>query len=154
VVLIRHDDEVCTLFGVADTLRPSGRQVLAELKARGIRTVMLTGDAQAVAAEIGRQAGIDEVRAGLLPEDKVSAIAALKRPESTALCRVAQRQNEGDCDGQCRACPGGEGDRLRTGGGGPGDAVDGHRRRCRGVRGCDPVRHATAPDDCACISGE
>jgi len=78
VILIRHDDEVCARFGVADTLRPISRHVIAELRARGIRTVMLTGDGDAVAAEIGRQAGVDEVRAGLLPEDKVSAVAALK----------------------------------------------------------------------------
>jgi Cd2+/Zn2+-exporting ATPase len=78
VVLIQHDHEVCALFGVADALRPGSRQMVADLRARGMHTVMLTGDVQAVAAEIGRQAGIDQVRAGLLPEDKVSAVAALK----------------------------------------------------------------------------
>ncbi len=83
VILIRHDDEVCALFGVADTLRPISRPVIGELRARGIRTVVLTGDGEAVAAEIGRQAGVDEVRAGLLPEDKVSAVAALQEGYGT-----------------------------------------------------------------------
>ena len=77
VIMVRHDDEVCALFGVADTPRPSSRQAIADLKARGMHTVMLTGDNPTVAAEIGRQVGIDEVRAGLLPKEKVAAVAAL-----------------------------------------------------------------------------
>jgi len=87
VILVRHDsdgaDEVCALFGVADTPRPGGRQALADLKAGGIHTVMLTGDSPTVAAEIGRQVGIDEVRAGLLPEEKVTAVAALAEEYQT-----------------------------------------------------------------------
>ena len=78
VVLVRHDDEVCGLFGVADTLRPNSRDALADLKAvGGVRTVMLTGDNRSVAEAIGRQAGVDEVRAELLPEEKVAAVVEL-----------------------------------------------------------------------------
>jgi Cd2+/Zn2+-exporting ATPase len=77
VILVRHDEEVCAVFGVADMPRLTSRQAIADLKARGFHTIMLTGDSPAVAAEIGRQVGVDEVRAGLLPEEKVSAIAAL-----------------------------------------------------------------------------
>jgi len=83
VILVRHDDEVCALFGVADMPRPSSRQAIANLKARGFHTIMLTGDSPAVAAEIGQQVGVDEVRAGLLPEEKVSAIAALMEEYQT-----------------------------------------------------------------------
>jgi len=83
VILVRHDDEVCALFAVADTPRPGSRQALADLKARGIHTVMLTGDSPTVAAEIGRQVGVDEVRASLLPEEKVSAVAALAEQYQT-----------------------------------------------------------------------
>jgi Cd2+/Zn2+-exporting ATPase len=83
VILVRHDDEVCALFAVADTPRTSSRQALADLKASGIHTVMLTGDSPTVAAEIGRQVGVDEVRAGLLPEGKVSAVAALAEQYQT-----------------------------------------------------------------------
>jgi len=80
VILIRHDDEVCALFAVADTPRASSRQALADLKAHGdVHTVMLTGDNPTVAEEIGRQVGVDEARAGLLPEEKVAAIAALAK---------------------------------------------------------------------------
>jgi Cd2+/Zn2+-exporting ATPase len=77
VFLVRHDDEVCGVFGVADTPRSVSREVLAELKALQITTVMLTGDNPRVAAEIGRQVGIDQVFAGLLPEEKLAAIARL-----------------------------------------------------------------------------
>ena len=78
---------MCALFGVADRLRASSRQALADLKMQGdIHTVMLTGDNATVAAEIGRQVGVDEVRAGLLPEEKVSAVAALAEEyESVAM---------------------------------------------------------------------
>jgi Cd2+/Zn2+-exporting ATPase len=77
-VLVRHDDEVCTLFGIADTPRMASRDALAALKAGGdIHTVMLTGDHPVVATEIARQIGVDEVRAGLLPEDKMTAVTSL-----------------------------------------------------------------------------
>jgi Cd2+/Zn2+-exporting ATPase len=77
VVLVQHDDDLCTMFGVADTLRSTSRRAVSDLKAEGIYTVMLTGDSVVVAEEIGRQAGVDDVRAGLLPEEKVAAVAAL-----------------------------------------------------------------------------
>ena len=78
VILVRHDDEVCALFAVADTPRPGSRQAIADLKAQGtIHTVMLTGDSPAVAEVIARQVGVDEMRANLLPEEKVAAITEL-----------------------------------------------------------------------------
>jgi Cd2+/Zn2+-exporting ATPase len=83
VIMVRHDDEVCMMFGAADVPRPSSRQALADLRARGIHTVMLTGDSPTVAEKIGRQVGIDEVRAGLLPEEKVSAVVALAEEYQT-----------------------------------------------------------------------
>ena len=83
VILVQHDEEVCTVFGVADAPRLTSRQVISELKVRGFHTIMLTGDSPAVAEEIGRQVGVDEVRAGLLPEEKVSAVAALAEEYQT-----------------------------------------------------------------------
>jgi Cd2+/Zn2+-exporting ATPase len=84
VILVRHSDEVCALFGVADTLRANARQVVADLKASDdVRVVMLTGDNPTVAMEIGRQVGVDEVRAGLLPEEKVSAVESLAEEYQT-----------------------------------------------------------------------
>ena len=78
IIMVRHDDEVCALFAVADTPRSNSSQALADLKARGgIHTVMLTGDNPTVAEAIARQVGLDEVRAGLMPEEKVAAVATL-----------------------------------------------------------------------------
>ena len=77
-ILVRHDDEVCALLAIADVSRANSKAVLGALhEDAGIRTVMLTGDHPSVAAEVGRQIGIDEVRAGLLPEDKMAAITEL-----------------------------------------------------------------------------
>jgi Cd2+/Zn2+-exporting ATPase len=61
-----------------DQIRPESRSVLAELKSRGIRTVMLTGDRTHAAELVAREIGLDEVRAGLSPEDKVAAIMELR----------------------------------------------------------------------------
>ena len=83
VMLLSHDDalgnaSVCSVFAVADTARATSRQAIAELHALGdIRTVMLTGDSRPVAEAIAAQVGVDDVRAGLLPEEKVAAIRAL-----------------------------------------------------------------------------
>lgn len=66
------------LIAVADVLRENSRQALERLKRVGIRkTVMLTGDNQATALAIAAQAGVDEFRADLLPEDKVQAMRDL-----------------------------------------------------------------------------
>ena len=57
-----------------DALRANSKAVVAQLRAAGLRTVMLTGDRLAPAQEMGAAAGVDEVRAALKPEDKVAAI--------------------------------------------------------------------------------
>jgi len=93
VILVQHDDKVCMIFGAADMPRPSSHQALAALKTRGIHTIMLTGDSPTVAAEIARQVGVDEVRAGLLPEEKVSAVAALAE-EYQAVAMVGDGVND------------------------------------------------------------
>ncbi|MBI3568097.1 MAG: cadmium-translocating P-type ATPase [Gemmatimonadetes bacterium] len=66
------------VIGVADEARTGIRETLAELRALGVRRiVMLTGDNPGVAAAIARSVGLDDVRAGLMPEDKVTAIREL-----------------------------------------------------------------------------
>lgn len=66
------------LIAVADTVRPEAARTVAELKAAGIeKIVMLTGDNARAAQAIGAEAGVDEVRAELLPEEKLAAIKAL-----------------------------------------------------------------------------
>lgn len=61
-----------------DQIRAESRGVLAELKRAGIRTVMLTGDRRHAAEAVAKEIGLDEVRAGLSPEDKVNAIQSLR----------------------------------------------------------------------------
>ncbi len=61
-----------------DQIRAESKGVLAELKAAGIRTVMLTGDRRQAAEAVAHEIGLDEVRAGLSPEEKVAAIQELR----------------------------------------------------------------------------
>lgn len=68
------------VLGVADELRPGARALVESLHAAGIKhVVMLTGDAPRVAAAVAAQTGIDEVRAGLLPDDKLEAVRQLQQ---------------------------------------------------------------------------
>jgi heavy metal translocating P-type ATPase len=62
---------------VSDSARPEAAQAVQAIRAMGIRTVLLTGDAQAVAEAVGRELGISEVAADLLPEDKRSRVREL-----------------------------------------------------------------------------
>ena len=66
------------LLAFGDTPKPSARVAIARLKARGIRTVMLTGDNQGAAEAVARDLGLDEFRAQVLPEQKAEALAALR----------------------------------------------------------------------------
>ena len=79
VTLLASDDGVLALFAVADTIKPSSRQAVAELKALGVIPVMLSGDNTATARTIAAQAGIDEAEGNLLPEHKLAAIQGLQQ---------------------------------------------------------------------------
>jgi Cd2+/Zn2+-exporting ATPase len=76
VILLADEENVHALFAVADTVKDSSRQAIAELHALGVQTLMLTGDNVHTAAAIAAQVGIDEARGDLLPEDKLKAIEA------------------------------------------------------------------------------
>ena len=79
VTLLANDQGVLALFAVADTIKDTSRQAIAELKALGVTSIMLTGDNAATAKTIAAQAGIDEARGNLLPEHKLDAIKDLQR---------------------------------------------------------------------------
>ena len=66
------------IIAVADTLKEDSPRAIRELQAMGIRVVMLTGDNQRTADAIGRQAGVDEVIAGVLPDGKEAVIRQLQ----------------------------------------------------------------------------
>jgi len=78
VVVIGSDRHVCGLIALSDSIRPEAAAALAALRRAGVGTlVMLTGDNNATAQRIAASLGIDEVRAELLPEDKVTAVEEL-----------------------------------------------------------------------------
>ncbi|MDF2441293.1 MAG: Zn2+/Cd2+-exporting ATPase [Abditibacteriota bacterium] len=77
---IQIDGQVVGLLAFSDTLRPEAAATLQRLRALGISSLtMLTGDNARVAQVVAQQAGIDEFRAGLLPEQKMSAIRELQQ---------------------------------------------------------------------------
>ena len=78
VSLLASDVAVVALFAVADRLKPSSREAVQALRALGITPVMLSGDNQATAEAIAREAGIAEARGNLLPQDRLDAIQALQ----------------------------------------------------------------------------
>lgn len=77
VVLVGDEKQVDGFIALQDTLRANAAEVIADLHKAGIRTVMLTGDNQRTAQRVAEQLGIDDVRAALKPEDKVSAVREL-----------------------------------------------------------------------------
>lgn len=76
-VLLANQTGVLAIFAVADTVRETSRQAIADLHSLGVKTLMLTGDNAHTAEAIARTVGIDEARGNLLPEDKLKAIEAL-----------------------------------------------------------------------------
>lgn len=72
------DDRLCGIIAVADTIKEDSPEAVRQLKNMGIRVVMLTGDNEQTANAIGKQAGVDEVIAGVLPDGKEAVIRKLK----------------------------------------------------------------------------
>jgi Cd2+/Zn2+-exporting ATPase len=78
VVVFGNSNHVCGLVALADEVRPAAAAALNELRSAGVEhLIMLTGDNRPTAEAIAAKAGVDEVRAELLPEDKVAAIESL-----------------------------------------------------------------------------
>ncbi len=86
VVFVSVDGEYIGYIVVSDSVKPNSKRALALLRSSGIsKCVMLTGDRAEVAEEVGREIGLDEVYAGLLPAGKVEKVQELKtaHPEGT-----------------------------------------------------------------------
>ena len=77
VMLVAISGKLTGILAVADTVREASRCTVDALRASGIRTIMLTGDNELAAGAMTRQVGVDEYMAGLLPEDKVTAVKVL-----------------------------------------------------------------------------
>jgi Cu+-exporting ATPase len=78
VVLIAIDRRPAGLLGIGDPIRVSARDAIRTLRADGIRLVMLTGDSRTTANAVARQLGIEDVRAEVLPADKLAVVRQLQ----------------------------------------------------------------------------
>ncbi|MDR1450098.1 MAG: cadmium-translocating P-type ATPase [Propionibacteriaceae bacterium] len=78
---------------LADTIRDSAREAVAELRRRGLRTLIITGDQEAAARAVAAELGVDDVRAGLLPDQKLAAIDA-ERAAGHRLAMVGDGVND------------------------------------------------------------
>ena len=76
-ILVAQEGKFLGTLLVADTLRLEATKAIQDLKAMGLKTVLLTGDSNAVANDIGEKLGVDEISAGLLPEDKLAFVSQL-----------------------------------------------------------------------------
>jgi len=85
-MLVGRDQQYMGYIAIADALRPSSTQAVSAIKDLQVQTLMLTGDNAAVAKRIATQVGVDNVRAELLPEDKLNLI---QREMATPNARVA-----------------------------------------------------------------
>ena len=94
VVLVAVDGAVRGAIAVADAVKSSAAEAVAELHRRGMRTVLLTGDNATAAAEVAAQVGIDEVIAEVLPEGKVDVIEQL-RARNRVVAMVGDGINDG-----------------------------------------------------------
>jgi P-type Cu+ transporter len=77
-MLVAVDQHLVGLIAVADTVKEESAEAIRQLKDLGLKTVMITGDNERTARHVAREVGIDEVRAGILPEGKVDAIKELQ----------------------------------------------------------------------------
>jgi len=78
VLFLVRGDEIVGALALEDQVRPEAREAVAELRRLGKRVVMITGDARNVAETVGRELGVDEVMAEVLPEDKDAKVAELQ----------------------------------------------------------------------------
>ena len=79
VMVLGTETEILSFIAVADEMRESSKEVIGKLNGMGIETVMLTGDNARTAAAIGKRVGVSDIRADLLPEDKLNFIKELRR---------------------------------------------------------------------------
>jgi Cu+-exporting ATPase len=83
VVAVAWDGELHGLLTLADTLKPTSQEAIAELKQLGLTPVLLTGDNERAASSIAAEVGIDEVRAEVLPDGKAAEVERLQQAGAT-----------------------------------------------------------------------
>jgi Cu+-exporting ATPase len=73
------DGHIEAIVGIADSIKPDSREAVAQMKAMGLHVVMITGDNPQTAAAVGREVGIENVIAGVLPQDKAAEVKRLQQ---------------------------------------------------------------------------
>ena len=84
VIVLFDESQGLAVFALADKVRESARQTVAQLKRLGVQTVMITGDAEAVAATVAQNLGVDRYYARVLPQDKARIVQELMQAGPTA----------------------------------------------------------------------
>ena len=79
VTLLANSQGVQALFVVADPLRPQAKEAVAQLQALGVKPIVLSGDNSATVRTVAAEAGIDDARGNMLPEDKLKTLSELQR---------------------------------------------------------------------------
>ena len=85
VVMVARAKRVLGLLAFGDALRPGASSIVSALRRAGVRTVLMSGDNAAASRRIAAEAGVDEVHAGLLPQDKAALIRSLQRNGNVAM---------------------------------------------------------------------
>jgi Cu2+-exporting ATPase len=85
-IALFDDTQVLAFFGLADQVRTSAREAVQQLHRMGLKVVMITGDAEAVAKTVAADLGIDRYYARVLPQDKAALISRLRQEQPTAFC--------------------------------------------------------------------
>ncbi|PSF12485.1 heavy metal translocating P-type ATPase [Marinobacter shengliensis] len=93
-VIVARDGQACGIVAVADTLKDESVAAIKAMHAHGLHVVMITGDNERAANAVAREVGIDEVRAGVLPEGKVDAIRELQKTYGNHVAMVGDGIND------------------------------------------------------------
>ena len=94
-VAIQFEDGITTaIYSMADTIKPDSKKAIAQLHQLGIKTIMLTGDNKATAQRIGKNLGIDEVIAEVLPQQKDEVIQDIKKNSEGVVAMVGDGIND------------------------------------------------------------
>lgn len=92
-ILVAADQKCIGVIALSDVLRPEAKEMISRLSDMNTRTVLLTGDNQKTAGYFAQQAGISDVRAELLPEEKVKSIENLQA-ENHKVCMIGDGVND------------------------------------------------------------
>ena len=93
-VIVARDGEACGIVAVADTLKDESIAAIRAMHEQGLHVVMITGDNERAAKAVAQEVGIDEVRAGVLPEGKVDAIRELQKKYGNHVAMVGDGIND------------------------------------------------------------